>query len=93
MTSRNDGWTRSAAFHVLSGSTARKSCVRLFHVTSKLLEQSKLYLSVIVTVELGRRDLTKNSSSGMLRRVALERTDVSENNIPSIIRETRIGKM
>jgi hypothetical protein len=32
-------------------------------------------------------------SSGMLRRVALLRTDVSEELSPSIIRVTRIGKL
>jgi hypothetical protein len=32
-------------------------------------------------------------SSGMLRHVALERTDVSEERIASIIRVTRIGKL
>jgi hypothetical protein len=32
-------------------------------------------------------------SSGMLRRVALVRTDVSEERITSIIRVTRIGKL
>jgi hypothetical protein len=31
------------------------------------------------------------ASSGMLRRVALIRTDVSEENIASIVRITRIG--
>jgi hypothetical protein len=32
-------------------------------------------------------------SSGMLRRVALERTDVSEERSASFIRETRIGEL
>jgi hypothetical protein len=32
-------------------------------------------------------------SSGMLRRVALVRTDVSEKPSPSIIRVTRIGEL
>jgi demethoxyubiquinone hydroxylase (CLK1/Coq7/Cat5 family) len=32
-------------------------------------------------------------SSGMLRRVALVRTDVSEERIASIIRVTRIGEL
>jgi hypothetical protein len=32
-------------------------------------------------------------SSGMLRRVALVRTDVSEERSPSIIRVTRIGQI
>jgi hypothetical protein len=33
------------------------------------------------------------ASSGMLRRVALVRTDVSEELIPSFIRMTRIGEL
>jgi hypothetical protein len=33
------------------------------------------------------------TSSGMLRRVALARTDVSEGRIASIIRVTRIGEL
>jgi hypothetical protein len=33
------------------------------------------------------------ASSGMLRRVALVRTDVSEERVASIIRVTRIGAM
>jgi hypothetical protein len=33
------------------------------------------------------------TSSGMLRRVALLRTDVSEERIASIIRVTRIGEL
>jgi hypothetical protein len=33
------------------------------------------------------------ASSGMLRRVALVRTDVSEERIPSIIGVTRIGEL
>jgi demethoxyubiquinone hydroxylase (CLK1/Coq7/Cat5 family) len=32
-------------------------------------------------------------SSGMLRRVALERTDVSEEDSASIIRVTKIGEL
>jgi demethoxyubiquinone hydroxylase (CLK1/Coq7/Cat5 family) len=32
-------------------------------------------------------------SSGMLRRVALVRTDVSEERVASIIRVTRIGEL
>jgi hypothetical protein len=33
------------------------------------------------------------ASSGMLRRVALVRTDVSEERSPSFIRVTRIGEL
>jgi hypothetical protein len=36
---------------------------------------------------------TKMASSGMLRRVDLVRTDVSEEHIVSIIRVTRIGEL
>jgi demethoxyubiquinone hydroxylase (CLK1/Coq7/Cat5 family) len=35
----------------------------------------------------------KNASSVMLRRVALVRTDVSEERIASIIRVTKIGEL
>jgi hypothetical protein len=35
----------------------------------------------------------KNASSGMLHRVALVRTDVSEERIASIITVTRIGEL
>jgi hypothetical protein len=35
----------------------------------------------------------KMQSSGMLRRVALVRTDISEERIASIIRATRIGEL
>jgi hypothetical protein len=35
----------------------------------------------------------KNASSGMFRRVALVRTDVSEKGISSVIRVTRIGDL
>jgi hypothetical protein len=40
-----------------------------------------------------RRCLRRMPSSEMLRRVALVRTDVSKERIPSIIRETRLGEL
>jgi hypothetical protein len=39
------------------------------------------------------KELRRMKSSGMLRRVALVRTDVSEELITSIIRVTRIGEL
>jgi hypothetical protein len=42
---------------------------------------------------LGIRSLLKNASSGMLRRVALVRTDVSEELSASIIRVTGTGEL
>jgi hypothetical protein len=39
------------------------------------------------------KTLKKMASSGMLRRVALVRTDVSEELSASIIRVTRIGEL
>jgi hypothetical protein len=44
-----------------------------------------------VTLRFSRRWLRRMASSGMIRRVALVKTDVSEELSASIIKATRIG--
>jgi hypothetical protein len=62
----------------------------------------KIYSSVLESAHAGRQTVAtfggscrdgRMASSGMLRRVALVRTDVSEEHSASIIRVTRIGEL
>jgi hypothetical protein len=60
------------------------------HIASPLQSPAGLcYVRFEVFTEM----TMKNASSGMLRRVALVRTEVSDKHIASIIRVTRIGEL
>jgi hypothetical protein len=52
-----------------------------------------MYVCIYVRFEVFTAVTMKNDSSGMLRRVALVRTDVSEERRASFIRVTRIGEL
>jgi hypothetical protein len=58
-----------------------------------LSEISKLTNIILVRLRFSRRWLWRMVSSGMLRRVALVKTDVSEEPGASFIRVTRIGEL
>jgi hypothetical protein len=64
------------------------NCSQHLYVTGQLLLQSRFYCLV-----LSFRLLKRMAYSGMLRRVALVRTDVSEELSASFIRMTRIGEL
>jgi hypothetical protein len=50
-------------------------------------------INALYDLRFTQRELHRMPPSGMLRRVALVRTDVSEQRIASIIRVTRIGEL
>jgi hypothetical protein len=81
----------------LSGEITQKwrFCTRQFLQSwlMSVAELQRLFHNKWNDLRFSRRWLRRMASSGMLRRVALVRTDVSKERSPSFIRVTRIGEL